>query len=58
MLVRALSADELAAAADVARATLYNALNGRPTRLRTARRLLQVLAGVEPTLRLRSLTED
>jgi predicted transcriptional regulator len=57
MLVRALSAEELAAAADVARATLYNVLNGRPTRLRTARRLLEVLAGIEPSLRLRSLSE-
>jgi predicted transcriptional regulator len=58
MLVRGLSADEVAAAAEVARATLYNALSGRPTRLRTARRVLEVLAGVEPTLRLSSLTED
>ena len=58
MLVRGLSADELAASAEVARATLYDALKGRPTRLQTARRLLEVPAGVEPTLRLRSLTED
>lgn len=58
MLVRGLTADELAVSAEVARATLYNALKGRPTRLRTARRLLEVLAGVEPTLRLWSLTED
>lgn len=58
MLVRGFTADELAAAAALARGTVYNALSGRPTRPRTARRILEVLAGVEPTLRLGSLTED
>ncbi|HWF56930.1 MAG TPA: hypothetical protein VG520_01085 [Candidatus Dormibacteraeota bacterium] len=58
MLVRGFKVDELAAAADVARGTLYNALKGRPTRLQTARRILEVLASVEPTLRLGSLSEQ
>jgi hypothetical protein len=57
MLVRGFMVDDLATAADVARGTLYNALNGRPTRLQTARRILEVLASVEPTLRLGSLSE-
>ncbi len=58
MLVRGLTVDEMAADAGLARGTLYNALNGRPTRLRTARRILEVLASAQPTLRLSSLTAE
>jgi len=34
---------------------MYNALAGRPTRLRTARRVLETLAGVEPKFELSRL---
>ena len=52
MLVRGFTADSLAYAAGVARATLYNALKGRPTRLSTARRIIQALSGAPATLDL------
>lgn len=55
MLVRGFTPDSLAMAAGVGRGTVYNALASRPSRLTTARRLPQTLAGVEPTLRLSDL---
>lgn len=50
MLARGLTAEALADAAGVSRGTSYNALHGRPVRLRTARLLLEALASVQPTL--------
>lgn len=58
LLVRGLTPDFLATAADVSRGTVYHALSGRPTRLGTARRILEVLASIEPSLRLSSLVDD
>jgi predicted transcriptional regulator len=55
MLVRGFTAETLAQAATVSRGTIYNVLAGRPTRLRTARRVLEALAATEPTLHLASL---
>jgi predicted transcriptional regulator len=52
MLVRGFTPEALADAAGVARGTLYNALHGRPTRLRTAHRILAALAETRPILRL------
>lgn len=50
MLERGLTAETLAGAAGVSRGTTYNALHGKPVRLRTARLLLEALANVQPTL--------
>jgi len=50
MLARGLTAEALADAAGVSRGTSYNALHGKPVRLRTARLLLEALANVQPTL--------
>ena len=50
MLARGLTAEALADAAGVSRGTSYNALHGKPVRLRTARLLLEALASVQPTL--------
>ena len=50
MLARGLTADDLAHIAGVSRGTSYNALHGKPVRLRTARLLLEALANVQPTL--------
>jgi len=58
MVVRGLTADSLSDAAGLSRGTLYSALHGRPTRLGTARSILQALADVEPSLRLGPLSEE
>lgn len=50
MLARGLTAVTLADAAGVSLGTSYNALHGRPVRLRTARLILEALASVQPTL--------
>lgn len=50
MLERGLTAETLAGAAGVSRGTTYNALHGKPVRLRTARLLLEALANMQPTL--------
>ena len=50
MIARGLTADSLASAAGVSLGTTYNALHGKPVRLRTARLLLEALANVQPTL--------
>lgn len=50
MIVRGLTPEALAAAAGVSRGTLYNALQGKPVRLRTARLILEALASVQATL--------
>jgi predicted transcriptional regulator len=55
MLVRGFTPHSLAVSARVAESTMYNALAGRPTRLRTARRVLETLAGVEPKFELSRL---
>jgi hypothetical protein len=52
MLVRGFTPDTLRVAAGVAHGTMYNALAGRATRLRTARRILETLAAVEPAFLL------
>ena len=52
MLARGLTAESLAEAAGVSRGTSYNALHGKPVRLRTARLILEALASVQPTLRV------
>ena len=58
MLARGFTADQLAASAGVAPATLYNALHGRPTRLRTARRILEALANRPATIDLTFTSES
>jgi hypothetical protein len=58
MLVRGFTPEALADAAGVARGTLYNALHGRPTRLRTAHRILAALAEAQPILRLGLASRD
>lgn|GEM_PF-6918041 len=50
MLARGLTAETLAGAAGVSRGTTYNALHGKPVRLRTARLILEAIASVQPTL--------
>lgn len=55
MLIRGLTPDSLAAAAQVGRGTVYSVLSGRRSRLTTARRLLETLLSVEPTMRLSAL---
>jgi hypothetical protein len=55
MLVRGFTPHSLAVSARVAESTMYNALAGRPTRLRTARRVLETLARVEPKFELSRL---
>lgn len=56
MVMRGLTADSLALAAGVSRGTIYNALTGRPTRLATARRILEALAATPPILLLSAVT--
>jgi predicted transcriptional regulator len=56
MVVREFAPDTLADAAGVSRGTVYHALTGRPVRIRTARRILEAVAAVEPTIRLGSLS--
>ncbi|MDQ6847517.1 MAG: helix-turn-helix domain-containing protein [Candidatus Dormibacteraeota bacterium] len=56
MVMRGLTADSLALAAGVSRGTIYNALTGRPTRLATARRILEALATTAPTLLFSTVT--
>lgn len=58
MLVRGLTADSLAAAAGISLGTSYNALHGRPIRLRTARLILEALSGVQPSLRMAAALGD
>ncbi|MBJ7609471.1 MAG: hypothetical protein JF887_08590 [Candidatus Dormibacteraeota bacterium] len=55
MLTRGFTPDTLRSAAGVAHGTMYNALSGRPTRLRTARRILEALSAVEPAFLLTDL---
>lgn len=55
MLVRGFTPETLAVAASVAHGTMYSALAGSRTRLRTARRILETLAAVEPHFRLAEL---
>ncbi len=55
MLTRGFTAASLSRAAGVAHGTMYNALAGRPTRLCTARRILETLAAVEPAFLLADL---
>jgi predicted transcriptional regulator len=50
MIARGLTADTLASAAGVSLGTTYNALHGKPVRLRTARLILEALVSVQPTL--------
>jgi predicted transcriptional regulator len=52
MIARGLTAATLAGAAGVSLGTTYNALHGKPVRLRTARLILEALASVQPTLRV------
>jgi DNA-binding XRE family transcriptional regulator len=56
MVMRGLTAASLALAAGVSRGTIYNALTGRPTRLATARRILEALAATPPILLLSAVT--
>lgn len=56
MVMRGLTADSLALAAGVSRGTIYNALTGRPTRLATARRILEALAATPPILLFSAVT--
>ena len=50
MIARGLTAETLAGAAGVSLGTTYNAMHGKPVRLRTARLILEALANVQPTL--------
>jgi hypothetical protein len=52
MIARGLTAETLAGAAGVSIGTTYNAMHGKPVRLRTARLILEALANVQPTLRV------
>ena len=56
MLIRDLTVEALATAANVSSATVYNCLRGRRTHLRTARLILEALRRVQPSLRLGDLT--
>jgi predicted transcriptional regulator len=55
MLVRGLTAETLANAAGVSLGTSYNALHGKPVRLRTARLILEALANRPATLHIADL---
>jgi hypothetical protein len=52
MIARGLTAETLAGAAGVSLGTTYNAMHGKPVRLRTARLILEALASLQPTLHI------